>query len=139
MAAAVMPFILRPRRLLTNINRIQEERTPAPKEVQDRYTAFGFADLGVDVQNAGDWHCLLRNVQGVVALPHILDGTLTHLVDSTEFEEDDLSCEWSYFVDWEGRLVHVKGGGREGSVGFKEVSVEWMERVQKEANEEDVE
>ena len=106
--------------------------------MQDRYTAFGFADLAVSNQNASDWYCLLRNVQGAAALPHILDGTLTHLVDYTEFEQDGLFCEWSYFVDWEERVVHIKsGGGREGKVGFGEISEEWMTEFEEESLEED--
>lgn len=75
-------------------------------------------------------------MQGVAALPHILDGTLTHVVDSTEFEKDRLFCEWSYFIDWEERMVHVRGGESKGSVAFGDVSVEWMEKFREEAQEE---
>ena len=69
-------------------------------------------------------------MQGAVALPHILDGTLTHLVDGADFEEDTLFCEWTYFVDWEARTVRVcsnyDGNGKVATVGFAELSVEWM-------------
>lgn len=106
--------------------RIEDERGPAAEDVQARYTAFGFADTGVGTQRASDWYCLLRNVQGAAALPHILDGTLTHLVDSTDFEQDTLFCEWSYFIDWEAREVQIVGGGREGTVGFAGLSPQWM-------------
>lgn len=120
--------------------RIQDERGPAPTELQTRYSAFGFADTGVGSGDNSDWYCLLRHVQGAAALPHILDGSLTHLVDGTEFEEDGLFCEWSYFVDWEAREVHVKSGdGHQKRVGFAELSPQWMAQFAKDCRDDESE
>lgn len=112
--------------------RIENERSSAPQEVQDQYTAAGFSDTAVASKNTADWYCLLRNVQGAASLPHILDGSLTHLVDSTSFENDAVLCEWTYFIDWEEKVVEVRsntGAGKEAKVGFADVSEKWMEKL----------
>jgi len=68
----------------------------------------------------------LRNVQGADALPHILDGTLSHLTDNTSFEEDELFCEWAYFIDWEQKIFTVKGRIGIAEKSFDQLSEEWM-------------
>ena len=64
-------------------------------------------------------------MQGAAALPHILDGTLTQLVDAADFEADTLFCEWTYFVDWEAKTVRVckNNEGKETTVGFEELNL----------------
>jgi hypothetical protein len=96
------------------------------EELQIRYSVAGFADLGVSHQSSNDWYCLLRNVQGADALPYILDGTLSHLTDNTDFEEDELSCEWAYFIDWEQKILTVKGRIGVAEKSFDQLSEEWM-------------
>lgn len=76
-------------------------------------------------------------MQGAACLPCILDGSPKHLIDSTDFENDTLFCEWTYFVDWEKKEVQVRANLREveGICSFEELSKEWMEDLQKRANE----
>lgn len=112
-----------------------KEASPVSEEVKTRYMTAGFADLEVHGKSADDWYCLLRKVQGTDALPHILDGTLGHQVDYTDFEQDTLMCEWTYFVDWEKKKLYVGGGDAGGRAedrakGFEELSVGWMESLE---------
>src|ERR1700753_1596714 len=106
-----------------------KERTPPPQELQERYIAAGFSDLGVSQQRPGDWYCLLRKVQGAAALPRILDGSLKHLVDGTRFERDAVFCEWVYYIDWEKKEIQVISpinGGQEAKTAFANLTVSWM-------------
>ena len=109
------------------------ESVPAPQDLQDRYIAAGFCNLGVARKSAEDWYCLLHKVQGAAALPYVLDGTLGHLLDDTSFEDDTLFCEWFYYVDWEAKELTVGGGERESvNVGFADLTEEWMLNLEKE-------
>ena len=107
-----------------------DERVPPSEELQTRYSAAGFADLGVSSQSSNDWYCLLRNVQGADALPYILDGTLSHLTDNVDFEEDELFCEWAYFIDREQKVLTVKGRTGVAEKSFDQLSEEWMLSLQ---------
>ena len=107
-------------------SRIDEQSDHPSEEVQERYTAAGFLDLDVANHRPNDWYCLLRNVQGAAALPHILDGTLSHQVDSTNFEQDGLFCEWTYYIDWEARELSVRWSGHEQQTTFENLSEQWM-------------
>ena len=116
-----------------------EERTTAPRELQQRYIAAGFANLGVSEQRPGDWYCLIHKMQGVAGLPHILDGSLKHLVDSTEFENDTLFCEGIYYVDWEKKELKVISpinGGTEAMTDLANLSVEWMRSLEQALTED---
>ena len=97
-----------------------------PEELQARYLAAGFANLSVARKTAQDWYCLLHRMQGAAALPHILDGSLGHQVDRTEFENDTAFCEWAYFVDWEERELIVSHGGLEEVKDFAGLTEDWM-------------
>ena len=98
--------------------------------MQSRYIAAGFADLAVSKKSTDNWYCLLRKVQSADALPFVLDGMLNHQVDSTEFEKDILFCEWTYFVDWTNKKVHVSGGTEDRVKTFGELSEDWMGSLQ---------
>lgn len=107
-----------------------------PEEVQERYVALAFSDIRVGSQRADDWYCLLHNVQGAKCLPHILDGSLKHQVDSTDFESDGLFCEWVYFIDWEKRELQVRNEYVDEVCSFAELDEGWMDRVESRWREE---
>ncbi|WWC92128.1 uncharacterized protein L201_007082 [Kwoniella dendrophila CBS 6074] len=67
-----------------------------------------------------DWYTLLRGVQGANCLPHILDGSLKHLIDNTDFEQDGLFCEWSYWINFEEQYL-LMNGGKERKWDFNEL------------------
>jgi hypothetical protein len=111
------------------------QNTKPSDDVQSRYSAAGFANLEVSERSTDDWYCLLHNLQGASALPRILDGTLSHLVDHTDFEEDELFCEWVYWIDWEQKTIKVSGGCDPAETTFAELTEEWMLARQAEAEE----
>ncbi|WWC92148.1 uncharacterized protein L201_007102 [Kwoniella dendrophila CBS 6074] len=67
-----------------------------------------------------NWYSLLRGIQGASCLPYILDGTLKHLIDGTDFEEDGLFCEWSYWINFEDEFF-VMNDGEERKWNFNEL------------------
>lgn len=86
---------------------------------------------------------MLQNAQGdEVALSHVLDGTLGHLI---EFTEDWLPhCEWTYFIDWDKRQMSVtslRSGIKTKVVGFEELGEklirEWEELAKSLGEEEE--
>ena len=65
-------------------------------------------------------------MQGAGALPRILDGTLNHLTDNSDFEEDTLFCEWVYWIDWEQKTFQVSDGCHPVEISFAELTEEWV-------------
>lgn len=51
-------------------------------------------------------------VQGAQSLPYILDNTIKHLPQQTNFEGSSL-CEWCYWIDMEKELLGIDGVGEE--------------------------
>ena len=105
--------------------RVDQNSKPS-EELQKRYSNAGFENLDVSSQRLDDWYCLLHKLQGAKALPRILDGTLGHLTDETDFEEDELFCEWAYWMDWEKRTLTVSGGCGPATMSFADLTEEWM-------------
>ena len=89
--------------------RVDEDERPSA-QLQVRYGAASLADLGVNRMTSNDWYCLIRKAQGANALPLILDGTLEHLMEYTDFADNKLHCEWVYWIDWEKRELIVENG-----------------------------
>jgi hypothetical protein len=106
-------------------NRVNWDTKPSD-DIQARYSAAGFANLEVSRQSTDDWYSLLHKMQGAGALPRILDGTLGHLTDNTDFEEDTLFCEWVYWINWEQQTIKVSGGCDPVETTFAELTKEWM-------------
>lgn len=74
---------------------------------------------------------LLYKTSGAAALPHIFDGTLEHMIDNTDFEDDTLFCEWVYWLDFNNRTIAVSASGvlLEEGAHFDDISLEWMETM----------
>ncbi|KAI0140488.1 hypothetical protein GGR57DRAFT_425267 [Xylariaceae sp. FL1272] len=96
--------------MIWRLERIQwvDGRSPAPPGAQQRYMAAGFTDLGGYGRSPADWHCLLDHTEGARALPYILDGTLEHLIDDTNFDYNLPGFQWTYFIDFEKRELRVR-------------------------------
>lgn len=110
-------------------NRVDESSQPS-EELQQRYTDAGFLNLEVNVKSSEDWYCLLHKTQGAAALPRILDGSLSHMIDSTRFEEDKLFCEWVYWIDWDCKTLTVSNGCEPAEKSFAELTEDWMESLE---------
>lgn len=82
-----------------------DSRSVASEELQKRYTKF--CNLGVSLQKADEWYCLLREAQGEKGLYAIANGELEHMIDSHEFMADSLFCEWGYVVDLDKMVLRV--------------------------------
>ncbi len=86
---------------------VKEEETPTS---EDKRRFAQFADLERSGKIPDNWYCLLRQVQGVNSLPHILAGKLTVLIDSTEFLQDSLFCEWAYIINFDDNSLDTYEG-----------------------------
>ncbi|KAI9709320.1 MAG: hypothetical protein M1820_003440 [Bogoriella megaspora] len=123
-----------------------DENESVEPELQEKYSKLGFSDTTVGKRDLGDVYCLLRNVQGAAALQPILDGTLQHLKDNSDFAKDALFCEWAYYIDFEERTLEVwKGFTDSGEIElrhnlpFNELRPGTMDAIQKEYMDNDSE
>jgi len=82
------------------------ESDPVPVDLQERYRSI--ADTNVGNQSLEDWYCVLRSAQGELA-PYI-DGTIDHMMDSADFLQDSLFCEWAYILNCDTRELEVYAG-----------------------------
>ena len=69
-------------RLVAEITWVDTESKPSP-ELQEHYQKVGFADTTVSTCSLEEWYVLLRNTQGVAALPAIQSGELKHMEESS--------------------------------------------------------
>jgi hypothetical protein len=85
-----------------------------------------------------DWASVLWGfrLRASNALPHILDGSLQHCIDDSDFIHDGIFCEWAYYIDFESRRLWVTSGGagddddfyeRAIGVDFAELHPRWIE------------
>ncbi|KDR70121.1 hypothetical protein GALMADRAFT_254952 [Galerina marginata CBS 339.88] len=94
-------------RLVSEITWVEYESTPS-LDLQERYQNAGFANITYYHDGtASKWHCLLHNTQGAPALRAIRSGALQHMVENISFLEEGMFCEWSYFIDFEGRKLET--------------------------------
>jgi len=42
-------------------------------------------------------------------LDRIWDGVQTYVVDGTNFENDGIFCEYAYWIDFENKIMEIKG------------------------------
>jgi len=82
---------------------VDEHGIPCQGDI-DEYIKF--ANITVGNQTYSDWYCLLRDLQG--------DLTMTLqvgvMIDSKNFLEDSLFCEWAYIVNLDSRELEVYQG-----------------------------
>ncbi|CAA7257357.1 unnamed protein product [Cyclocybe aegerita] len=65
------------------------------------------AQLVRKITGPTNWFCLLYKIQGATALPAIQSGILKHMVESIDFLEDGIFCEWAYFIDFENQTLEI--------------------------------
>ncbi|KAI0771448.1 hypothetical protein BC629DRAFT_1531991 [Irpex lacteus] len=104
---------------LEQIEWIEDASAEAPPDIAQKYRDEEFDCTWEETpeQRAGrpvvtQWGQLLYGMQGGRMLQPILDGRLRHLIDNTDFINDEAFCEWGYWVDFERkRLVMAFGLG----------------------------
>lgn len=79
--------------------KLVEEDGKATLEEQKRYIKAGYYDDSVSKSSPEEWYCLLRKLQGMGYLPAVLEGKCQHWIDSANFLEDSLFCEYAYIID----------------------------------------
>lgn len=94
-------------RCLSKVRWVNAYEKPMEEDVE-RYAKF--SDLGVGRQALDDWYCLLRDIQGVDSLLHILTGELTVLMDDTDFLYDSFFCEWGYIINFDDNTLDTYKG-----------------------------
>jgi hypothetical protein len=76
------------------------------------------------------WISILYNVLGAKALPYILDGSLGHIVDEIEYE-NNFGCEWTYEVNLEETTLETwKGEKQIGLRKFKDLTIDYMRKLE---------
>jgi len=86
---------------------VQEDDRPTTVDIE-KYKQY--CNLKVGEKSAKTWYCLLRELQGKLHQT-MLAGVM---IDSHEFINDSLFCEWAYVVNFDERVLEVyKGFQRE--------------------------
>ncbi|WWD08402.1 hypothetical protein V865_006514 [Kwoniella europaea PYCC6329] len=146
MGVGIVKFILglTPEQRETMIRRLEEiiwveSGSDAPKEIVEKYGSLEFhlspyekhikatdpeifrqSQLYQHEEQPNGYYALCRGIQGAYCLPYILDGSLKHIIDSTEFVEDGLFCEWAYWIDFE-KQVFIMDDEKERKWNFDQL------------------
>jgi hypothetical protein len=94
---------------IKKVKMVEEGSKPSQKEIW-RYKRSMFCDLNVSNQSEEDWYCLLRHAQGITGLEQIFLGNLEHMIESQEFMNDSLWCEYAYVIDLDTSHLEVYEG-----------------------------
>lgn len=70
-----------------------------------------------------EWYSLLRNAQSATSLALIASGYLKHLIDNSEFIDDDVFCEYSYIFNFDSNHLDIYRMGRNlvHSIAFDDI------------------
>jgi len=85
---------------------VQEDDAPSATDIA-KYRKH--ANIKVGERNIEDWYCLLRKLQG--KLPETLTAGV--MIDSHEFINDSLFCEWGYIVNFDEMVLEIYKGFQE--------------------------
>lgn len=82
------------------IKLVDEELPPKAEEITE-CVKKGYVDLDVSTQSVADWYCLTRNLQGNFKLYSslIADNKTIYMIDSHDFINDSLFCEYAYIIN----------------------------------------
>jgi hypothetical protein len=85
---------------------------PTPEQIQICVDA-GMCNLTVANQSETDWYCLMRNAQGDLNTYK----TIPFMIDSANFLEDSLFCEWAYIINLDEKTLEIYKGYNKQSNG----------------------
>lgn len=84
------------------------DATPS-QYLKEKYKKF--SNLNVSSRSLDEWYCLLREIQGVDTLTHILSGELRHAEkNAMSFIKDSLFCEYAYIVNLDACTLELYRG-----------------------------
>ena len=75
---------------------VDGDYTPTTQEIEENKR---YANITVGEQKLTDMYCLLRNLQGSPTLEAINKGSITLLLDRSNFIKNSLSCEYGYVIN----------------------------------------
>ncbi|KAF2668286.1 hypothetical protein BT63DRAFT_440475 [Microthyrium microscopicum] len=66
-------------------------------------------------------------------LPEVLEGRLLHLTEKTSFLQNEIFCEWAYFINHENKEIKVWKSGKmlDKGIKFADFNEECIQRPQK--------
>ncbi len=80
--------------------KLVDDGIPPTKEdiaMYNEHKNTSVGNQGIDNQEVHTWYQLLRDIQGT--LKPYMNGSVKHMIDSSEFIKDSLFCEWVYIVN----------------------------------------
>ena len=87
-----------------NIQMIKEDDEPTKEQIEECHE---YCDLTVSSQTEKDWYCLLRDTQGNPKA--YMDG-LKYMINSQEFIENSLFCEYAYIINLDRNVLEFYDG-----------------------------
>lgn len=96
--------------IFSDIKLIKNPEDIAPSDMVFKYGKYGNPTVGGSINNREikTWYQLLRGVQGT--LKPYLTGEVEHMIDSKEFIQDSLFCEWAYIINLDTEKFEVWRG-----------------------------
>lgn len=86
---------------------IQEDSKPTQEQIEE---CAKYTNLGVSTGSVEDWYCILRNSQGDL---NAYKNGLRYMIDSQEFIQASLFCEWAYIINLDDNVLEVYKGFQE--------------------------
>lgn len=88
----------------TKTGKIRSATQAQIKKVRDfeKENGVNLSDFTVNTKDQKDWYCILRNGQGTLNLPFMIDDSL--------FLNDSLFCEWAYIANIDSGCLEIYKG-----------------------------
>ena len=95
-------------KIFEQIELVDEDKKPTKKQIA-HCLGMDSANMNVSCKSTEDWYCLLRNAQFGFEL---YKAGLKYMIDSQDFLDDGLFCEWGYVIDLANKTFNVYQGGK---------------------------
>jgi len=92
-------------KIASELHPVQADETPTPEEAEN---LSGYRNENVN-GGANEWYNLLREAQGNPQA-YADDENLRAFIDSTEFLQDSLFCEWAYIINLDDGVLEIYRG-----------------------------
>jgi hypothetical protein len=90
--------------IFDNIIMVDSDTTPTDAQIHE---CWEFYDPSVSTRKPQEWYALLRQSQGDL---NFYKHGLKYMIDSANFIEDSLFCEWAYIINLDTNVLEVYEG-----------------------------
>lgn len=107
------------RKNIESIVMVDEDVKPTAEQIEQNRD---YLNLDVNAGNEETWYCLLLGAQGNIT--DYLTGKLVVMIDSADFMNDSLFCEWAYIFNFDTNRLEIYRGFNETCTNGRYASVD---------------